>query len=1660
MLILRKGRIISNNSKEIIHANVLDYGSDNNYIFFVGNYHDHYNTVTINGYFIASIPRSGSKFKNSGLIRMSVPGLYPWCQRYLDIFEDPKRRFRFEISKDEITNLIQYPLTNSYTINKRSDYYYNIPLLAPIEENPGKNEQTLTHNKIEKEVDEIQKLINNLTNIDMRINNNMIGNLCFYGDVVNWNLSNNWDWYITREGIVESKIHIYAIDEFGEFTHSHIKNNGSFILEIMKKGIYSIHVTIDPDFALIDSNKDKLTNQNYILFPPKPLYHQPLIHDNQNLGDIRIVKSNKKFYGKLEFLENKMCKDTSGNAKKCSNHKFNSSTSNLKILHNNKIGAQGIKVSLSDQYNRIYETVTDKNGEFDLYLIDKDENEPLLWNISTSLPTQSDINELIWGNNKGIYGLETFKFIEEDGKIVYPTKLTDDNKNFKLDKYNYYEPTSKGFEVSESQKYQIDNKSFNYFKKKYNITDNHSIQYRNKTLLLLLNNLTSVVYHGLPGLLGNKFENNTALSLFDHKEINDFVVGDSIWNIYSNENNKNNRRSLLIPNKDNYITLDIDVKIGDEITNFDFDHCLGELFEITTDRSGVEHTKFIQSQKLHNVIRNGNIVENEGELSYSIYNKNFLKDHRYFIEFDLPFGYHIENQHDFTIGKKTQIFIDNKLEKKESIKHFENIIIKTNNISTEINFNVPTSVKNIQTLSGTIIACNIVNNDTIQQDISFYDLGYNNDKNNIKFTINLYSGEWEIFYRLNETIAKKLGINSNSIEQIITIDKPSPEAHYSVYSEPITFTLEELLWKFTGNFVFENNELVDDLISVGLTNDSNDFYYNESIFGGEFNIKIPDLLLQGIKWQFSLEKSLSDKNYYIIDTNPTVIKKNKEMVFGNIYLKKRENIVKFNVQKPKTSIKDELEMILQINKIDGNGYEYPVIKTNIKESKSLETYLPSGNFEYSAYIIEPIKDSKEKVKLHYMNDNFIVDDSYIKITLEFKKYYEKTIFPQILETFNTGINKFISIMDNKIRILIPEGSFGKNYGEYENEYTLIVKPDYSLIAKSTKEFIPIEIKVLDHYGRYISNVNPGKHLIITYKGTNLNIIKKQEGKNFIAPQKNLNQSNNETKVFLSSLSLITGTPNNDVKFGGAGDDIIRGLAGNDILWGGAEQILPNGESEGALDGTGNDIIDGGTGNDILWGGDGNDTLQGGDGKDTLIGGKGNNILDGGAGYNYAKFSGMQKDYTFSVVDPKNSDDPNRVTNEDLRFLFVTHKDTGRVDRLENINKLIFEEDKTYLYVKMYMLPAFGNQASSLKKWLKKASDITVVGDVGILITDHPSLKQDDTFIGSDGHDAFIASTGDDILQGGAGHDILQGGAGDDSLDGGAGNDNLIGDGRNEGGDDILRGGAGNDKIYGGRGNDTIDGGEGDDVIIGGSGRDAITGNDIINGGDNNDTGAFFGKRSEFSITKINDETKITDISSRYPQDVDGVTLDPPVTTLTNVENFWFNLLEEKDFGYVETATRMFFGSKSDYSIEYTEESSHSPPTLNITHHSSGSVTTHTLHRIDDNVNGKQKFDAVNLQFYNYDSHGNINIETAVFIGKIPPQNTDEHPENSLFRVSFGVNQQTLNVTNRSFSVSKQEVIDITSFNLSNGGDLPNIRFYIYTEGEINSGSEGNLPLPE
>jgi Ca2+-binding RTX toxin-like protein len=93
-----------------------------------------------------------------------------------------------------------------------------------------------------------------------------------------------------------------------------------------------------------------------------------------------------------------------------------------------------------------------------------------------------------------------------------------------------------------------------------------------------------------------------------------------------------------------------------------------------------------------------------------------------------------------------------------------------------------------------------------------------------------------------------------------------------------------------------------------------------------------------------------------------------------------------------------------------------------------------------------------------------------------------------------------------------------------------------------------------------------------------------------------------------------------------------------------------------------------------------------------------------------------------------------------------------------------------------------------------------------------------------------------------GDDILKGGAGDDQIYGSGGNDKISGGN----GEDVLRGGTGNDRIFGGDGNDdlkgeggndTLNGGAGGDVIQGGNGNDVLggqTGDDFLSGGAGDD----------------------------------------------------------------------------------------------------------------------------------------------------------------------------------------------------------------------------------
>ena len=100
-----------------------------------------------------------------------------------------------------------------------------------------------------------------------------------------------------------------------------------------------------------------------------------------------------------------------------------------------------------------------------------------------------------------------------------------------------------------------------------------------------------------------------------------------------------------------------------------------------------------------------------------------------------------------------------------------------------------------------------------------------------------------------------------------------------------------------------------------------------------------------------------------------------------------------------------------------------------------------------------------------------------------------------------------------------------------------------------------------------------------------------------------------------------------------------------------------------------------------------------------------------------------------------------------------------------------------------------------------------------------------------------------------GIDDLHGGGGNDSIDGRGNDDKLYGDA----GNDTIAGGSGDDEIWGGAGNDLLDGGTGQDevhyddatsgvninlktgVVTGGGGNDTLTGFEIADGSNFNDT---------------------------------------------------------------------------------------------------------------------------------------------------------------------------------------------------------------------------------
>jgi Tol biopolymer transport system component len=93
--------------------------------------------------------------------------------------------------------------------------------------------------------------------------------------------------------------------------------------------------------------------------------------------------------------------------------------------------------------------------------------------------------------------------------------------------------------------------------------------------------------------------------------------------------------------------------------------------------------------------------------------------------------------------------------------------------------------------------------------------------------------------------------------------------------------------------------------------------------------------------------------------------------------------------------------------------------------------------------------------------------------------------------------------------------------------------------------------------------------------------------------------------------------------------------------------------------------------------------------------------------------------------------------------------------------------------------------------------------------------------GTNGSETLIGTPGPDVLCGRGGNDVIRGGDGDDIIRGGAGRDRTLGD-------------AGNDYLVGGPDADELFGGHGADLL---RSRDAVIGNDLLDGGRGIDTKA-------------------------------------------------------------------------------------------------------------------------------------------------------------------------------------------------------------------------------
>lgn len=249
-------------------------------------------------------------------------------------------------------------------------------------------------------------------------------------------------------------------------------------------------------------------------------------------------------------------------------------------------------------------------------------------------------------------------------------------------------------------------------------------------------------------------------------------------------------------------------------------------------------------------------------------------------------------------------------------------------------------------------------------------------------------------------------------------------------------------------------------------------------------------------------------------------------------------------------------------------------------------------------------------------------------------------------------------------------------------------------------------------------------------------------------------------VFLTNISGIWGTNNDNIIFTNNDNNTIHGYGGNDSL----------------IAGTGNDVITGDAGNDRIEGGAGNDQISGGDGDDAIFGGLGNDSLDGGIGNDY-----------FFVNDDEGTD--TYAGGDGIQDAIIIASDatySGDLDiNIAGMTGIEYIANNSDAEVFINISGGYNFSSVALQNIAGVrggAGDDFIVGNASLNTSD--SLLHGISIQGLAGNDTLVGTVGSDLVDGGTGDDILQARGGDDVLTGGDGVD-LFWFGANDGTDIIT-----------------------------------------------------------------------------------------------------------------------------------------------------------------------------------------------------------------------------------------------------------------------------------